>query len=345
MARFVELSQLPGNSYGVHYTEEDNTNIRRLIAEHQTTVDAVDAELERLSRISAELLQKRSKHFNLIQRGKSALAPHSKLPLEIVREIILHASCSMITIPFEWKFSNSFKNNCKILPTQVILAQVCSAWREVALSNLQLWSTFTINSWFKLSDLTLKMALELFSRARGSPITLTTIITKLSPQTFQALIKTESHQFSELKLDLLEEQLLQFYQLPTKACANLEVLSLHIPYHEVLDEISVDFHPDKYPRLKSLTILLGDGPAMWISVIPWRQLTTLRLERIYSSQLNTLRQCVSLEECKLRIKMDSSIDSIGEIHLPRLLRFRVTSNRSLLRVFRFPIWRNSTVTD
>jgi hypothetical protein len=83
MARIVELSQVPGNPYGEYYTEEDNMDIRRLITEHQTAVDVLDAELERLSRINAELLRKRSKHFNLIQTGKFALSPHSKLPLEI----------------------------------------------------------------------------------------------------------------------------------------------------------------------------------------------------------------------------------------------------------------------
>ncbi len=146
----------------------------------------------------------------------------------------------------------------------------------------------------------------------------------------------ESHQFSELNLDLSNEQLSQFYELPTKACVNLEVLSVCIRYQD--DEVSIfDFHPDKYPRLKSLTIRLEDGPAMCISVIPWRQLTTLRLEVIHSSELKMLRQCVSLEECELEVWLTSSIDSIGEIHLPSLLRFSVTvSDPLLLRVFRFP---------
>jgi len=334
MARIVELSQIPGNLYGVQYTEEENTDIRRLIEEHQTTVDVLDVELERLSRINAELLEKRSNHFNLVQRGKFALAPHSKLPLEIVREIISHAS-RRITIPFKLKRSDTPKNNRKILPTQVILAQVCSAWRKIALSNPQLWRFFRINTCFEPSDITLEMVLELFSRARGSSLAVIAVrTTKLSPQAFQAIIM--SHQFSELKLKLSEEQLLQFYQLPTDDCVNLEVLSLHIPLHEALDAISVDFHPDKYPRLKSLSMLFRDGPAMRVSIVPWRQLTTLRLERIYSSQLNMLRQCVSLEECTLRITSNSSIDSIGEIHLPSLLRFRVSGHHLLFRVFRLP---------
>src|SRR6266550_4704737 len=106
MARIVELSQLPSNPYGVHYTDEDNMDICRLIAEHQASVDILDAELERLS-------QKRTYHIKLIERGKSALAPHSKLPLEIIRKIIWQASDSMITIiSFEWA---EFRKN--ILPT------------------------------------------------------------------------------------------------------------------------------------------------------------------------------------------------------------------------------------
>ena len=48
-----------------------------------------------------------------------------------------------------------------------------------------------------------------------------------------------------------------------------------------------------------------------------------------------LRQCVSLEECDLGIKWDS-IDGVGEIHLPCLLRFRFAGNISNLHVFRFP---------
>ena len=216
----------------------------------------------------------------------------------------------------------------------MILAQVCSAWRKVAFSNPHLWSCFKIDRYLRQNDLTLKMIPELFSRSRGSPITLITF-SELSSQAFQALIAGMSYRFAELKLTLSEEQLLQFYQFPTEACANLEVLSLLIPHPIALDEMSVDFHPDKYPRLKSLTIRRKGGLALRISVIPWRQLTTLCLHPVCSSQLNMLRQCVSLEECDLGIKWDS-IDGVGEIHLPCLLRFRFAGNISNLHVFRFP---------
>ena len=336
MARIVELSQVPGNPYGEYYTEEDNMDIRRLITEHQTAVDVLDTELERLSRINAELLRKRSKHSNLIQKGKFALSPHSKLPLEIIKDIILYASCSMITIPFKWEIDTA-RSKRRILPTQVILAQVCSAWRKVAFSNPQLWSHFMIGCFWSRKDITLEIILELSSRSRGLPITLITTLSELPSQAFQALIM--SHQpFLELKLTLSEKQLLQFYQFPTEACANLEVLSFLIPDPDIWNEMSVDFHPDKYPRLKSLTIRRKGGSALRISVIPWSQLTTLRLHPVRSSQLNMLRQCVSLEECDLRIKW-GFIDGVGEIHLPCLLRFRVTGNiknLSFLRVFRFP---------
>ena len=92
MAIIGHLSQV-GNSNEETYTEEEAVAIRRLIAENEALVDALDAKMD-------HLVLKQEKHFDNVQRGQAALSPLKKLSQEILREVFLHASCITIKIPF-----------------------------------------------------------------------------------------------------------------------------------------------------------------------------------------------------------------------------------------------------
>lgn len=126
MARIYDLSQV-GYSNEESYTEKEAVTIRHLISENQALVDALDAELN-------DLLLHRDKYFDYVQRGKAALSPLKKLPHEIIREVFLHASWSTIEIPFpigQGDNNNDDRNSEEpdwpqaLMPTQVVLAQVC----------------------------------------------------------------------------------------------------------------------------------------------------------------------------------------------------------------------------
>ena len=276
MTQILDLSQV-GYSNEESYTDEEAVTIRRLITKHQALADALDDEL-------ADLLLKRSKHLDYVQRGKAALAPLKKLPQEIIRNVFLHASWSTIKIPFpfvqednedDWNPREPDAMH-RLVPTQVVLAQVCSAWRTIAFSIPSLWNVVSTQY---LNDHTLNIASELLSRARGSEITLKGY-TRFSSKEFDTL--TMPNQFKYLRIQLSYEQMLQFDSLPSEACVSLESLLLDINIYTVATrKPSFILNPDKYPRLKYLRILLLgplDGSVyLKRSLMPWHQLTTLCL--------------------------------------------------------------------
>lgn len=338
MAIIDDLSQV-GYSNDESYTEEEAVTIRHLIAKNQALVDALDAKIDNIS-------LKRDIHFGYVERGKAALSPLKKLSQEIIREVFLHASWSTITIPFPYGPEDYDENdsNCEelyvMIPMQVVLAQVCSAWREMALSIPQLWNVVKIDQGF-IHDNTLAIASELLSRARGSGITLDAEFrgyTEAPSKAFDMLIIPNS--FKYLRTRLSYEQLLQFYKQPLEASANLESLLLNIKYDTTPGEISVTFDPNKYPRFKHLSIhyrLIN----LHSSVLPWHQLLTLDLHTVHSSQLNVLGQCTSLTSLEIEVNWDG-INNTGEICLHSLLNFNLRATNiedvpSLLRIFHFPI--------
>ena len=226
----------------------------------------------------------------------------------------------------------------RLVPTQVVLAQVCSAWRTIAFSIPSLWNVVSTQY---LNDHTLTIASELLSRARGSEITLKGY-TRFSSKEFDTLIMP--NQFKYLRIQLSYERMLQFDSLPSEACVNLESLLLDINIYIVATrKPSFILNPAKYPRLKYLRILLLgllDGSVhLKRSVMPWHQLTTLSLYIIRSSQLNVLRQCMSLTSLNVEVEWDG-INNVKELCLRRLLDFAFTTLSedvlSLLRIFDFP---------
>ncbi|KAJ3746092.1 hypothetical protein DFH05DRAFT_1483685 [Lentinula detonsa] len=95
------------------------------------------------------------------------------LPVELLRQIFLYS------LPDQyWRFH--------IPPPQLVLAQVCSYWRSVAISYPELWSTFIIVDPIKRHISMTKLWLE---RAGQHPLTL--YIKHLWPQRKDALVNTD----------------------------------------------------------------------------------------------------------------------------------------------------------
>jgi hypothetical protein len=341
MAIVNDLSQV-GNSNEESYTEEEAVTIRRLIAENEALVDALDAKMD-------HLLLKRENHFDDIQRGKAALSPLKGLSQEILREVFLHASCITIQVPFPYGPEDYDEDdpNCEelhiMVPTQVVLAQVCSAWRKMAFSIPWLWNVMSI---YHMKDNALPIAAELLSRARGSGITLHAEPWGYSVTSNVVDMLIMPNSFKYLRTKLSSEQLLQFCQQPLEACVNLESLLLNITHGDTTPHgISITLDPDKYPRFKHLSIhLFGDRFInLQCSIIPWHQLTTLYLRIVRSSQLNVLHQCTSLTSLEIEVDLDG-INNAGEIvSLHCLLNFTlrasikdVPQSPPLLRIFDFP---------
>jgi hypothetical protein len=104
-------------------SDEEAVNLR-------TQLPILEQELHHLDVQLAILLTRRGRLTNRIDLCRAALAPHKRLPPELIREIQLFSSTEQATFPLL-----DGAKECR-----VVLSQVCSAWRMVAFDTPSLWN-------------------------------------------------------------------------------------------------------------------------------------------------------------------------------------------------------------
>jgi hypothetical protein len=238
-----------------------------------------------------------------------ALAPHKKLPEDILR-IIFTFSSPTIVFDRNTRAPRDF--------TQVILTQVSSQWRRIALDTVDLWNDYTLE---EVSSLSEYLFTVLFPRARNSLISLIghfsvgynrKLICQLSMYRFRSLfLFLDNKQFS-----LLRSQ----FQLN-----DLTTLGLVHDDKYQAPNVTLNLHPDDLPNLNSLTLRLPISTLeSTITSFPWKQLTVLNLKdenweaipcRI---ALNILRECVLLQGCKIYVRDDTPSVPRRDVVLPHL---------------------------
>jgi F-box-like len=90
----------------------------------------LEEELRHLDVQLAVLRTNRERLTNQINRCRAALAPHKRLPPELIREIFLFSTAEHATFPLV-----DGAKECRL-----IVSQVCSTWRKVAFDTPTLWS-------------------------------------------------------------------------------------------------------------------------------------------------------------------------------------------------------------
>ena len=85
--------------------------------------------------------------INEIHRYKVALAPHKKLSEDLLRYIfILCAGNAPVRFPAQ-RETNKKDSHPRLPPIRLILSQVCSSWRQIALYSAELWNNVSFNAY------------------------------------------------------------------------------------------------------------------------------------------------------------------------------------------------------
>ncbi|KAJ6547041.1 hypothetical protein B0H19DRAFT_1163640 [Mycena capillaripes] len=232
------------------------------------------------------------------ERLDSYKYPVSTLPNEIISEIFLHflpayPLCPPLTGPFS--------------PTS--LTHICRKWREIALATPALWRAIRISRTHIVPLTRQEMIFNIWlSRSRGCP----------------------------LSIHIIEDNFI--YEIITTAVLHrarwehiiLKISPVHLP---VIDGPMpllrhIDLYFEDYPPTPMEAVAFRESPllrtailddvAASLVILPWAQLTSLTLTRVYPHEcIPILTQTSNLVNCKLSLYASDS-DSLPDVGLPCL---------------------------
>ncbi|KAJ7850086.1 hypothetical protein B0H13DRAFT_57110 [Mycena leptocephala] len=268
---------------------------------------ALEADRTRVADIEAQILD--------LERSLSAL----QIEKALVQERLDSYKYPVLTLPNEIT-SEIFLHFLPMYPlcppltgilSPTLLTQICREWREIALVTPALWRAIALLLPSIPLERQARIAEIWLSRSGSCPLSIHIIDNGY--EIGQAVLAAAAHRarWEHLKLHLLS---------PSSQLLTIEgpmPLLRHLNY--TLDEVSnspVIFAPHDVPLLR--TVLLNDLTVANV-VLPWAQLTSLVLHRVYPHEcVPVLQQTSNLIHCELELFHRSPDHQLADIMLPYL---------------------------
>lgn len=295
-----------------------------------------------------KLMSHLSTHSSQLDKYKTITSIVRRVPAEIIGEIFL-----ILTRLTEYPTIHS--NHAPL-----VLCQICSQWRDIAIGHGALWTRFAFGMKEKgAPDVSMQLMMTWLDRASTFSLSI-----KLSPSHFRDTEPSTAQDPPPAPVYSLEFlfpyiprcrrlhihlETLFFFQLqylPLGSVDFLEVLHLQLePEAYRRDEPQPIWHdvtaPFQHaPRLRTIYIHAPDSPTDMNGVLfPWSQLTSITLPalRLNISSYMLLRQCVNLEHLSLGLLFNiNESDAPGTIFpVLRSLEIDMRSRESDTRLARF----------
>lgn len=244
-----------------------------------------------------------------------------RLPPEIVQEIFRH--CIAFNYPDEPPSSST---------APLLLTQICSAWRKIALSTPFLWKNVVLD-FIGVSDVESVQELAKLWIERCGSLPYAIKLSSHLPQKFQMsnplpdLLRHKPTSISALDLELPAEYLRHFNDLPLEMqFENLESISV-IPVESERHIPSSWCHTtpifESAPKLKKIQLELSTN-IYGLSALrfPWWQLTHLDIKCADGwcphDAFVVFKQCKMLQTCDIRIETLEGIELEDILHFPHL---------------------------
>ncbi|KAG6903232.1 hypothetical protein C0995_000127 [Termitomyces sp. Mi166 len=329
MASDIAHSDIPAHpleehAWKSHYTlsQSSQAEFRSLLEGLRGVLSQHDAKIARVQATLDQLLDERKSYVLRIDKLKSALASHKKLPPELLSKIFKDCSPSPVQLPpdnirdinDEPRTARSSSGTRSILPTMA----VCSRWREIALNSRDLWDGVVLSYhrsplqyWTERTRDMTERAQKIISRGTRSIVI--HIFNKSSrdipPESIDPmrnLIIPFSHQLVHIQLVCSIYHLFDFLQSSSPSFPVLESLTLKgdaelIHEYEVVSQLTMF---KDTPNLKTLAI--RDFKVRLISMplsqfqLPWDQLTEIDFRDTWLNARTVhwvLSQCTSAVSC------------------------------------------------
>ncbi|KAF8880962.1 hypothetical protein BD779DRAFT_1675628 [Infundibulicybe gibba] len=214
------------------------------------------------------------------------------LPPEIIEIIFLQFCSSKTIFPLEQD------------EPRLLVTQICSRWRAIALDLPSLWANIRIS--LGLAPLLLDPIHAWISRSAQSTLSFGIRIPDHFPMTSTAIIDPVLQYCTSLKLHVDEPTLIRLLSLPPASLQALQKISImHVPTQRVITSNMI-LRVTAFQQCLQLRRAKLTFPAHTIDLadlhLPWHQLTHLDAYLCSLREhecLNVLRQCTALEECSI----------------------------------------------
>ncbi|RDB15976.1 hypothetical protein Hypma_003517 [Hypsizygus marmoreus] len=334
-----------GTSNSIILSSLETHIAKSLVIDAQYSLAVLDLQI-------AELCEQRNRNAARLERLCVAVAPHKRLPSEILSHIfLLSADEQPLGIPLQMK------------APQWVLRQVCSRWRHIALDNRHLWNNISIdlvmptrpwgsedvhNPKLALSESTLPMLIP----ATG-PLTLMLRGNDPAEQAQSALhvlMEPYAERIMSLHLSFSSHALDQFFEMLPNKFTTLESLNL-----EFIDppSFSTTYVCSFPPSLRRLEVS-GHSSIIWCfrsSEINWALVTAIDFSLIKEMTFFQISEilicCANLETCGIAL-IGGIVSAPPHVHLtlPRLRSLSITlETASIFDSFTLPALEHLDVSS
>ncbi|KAK2461326.1 hypothetical protein APHAL10511_006853 [Amanita phalloides] len=256
-----------------------------------------DAE-EEIGRID----ERRHQLTNNIRRYTFAIAPHKKLPEEVIRCIF---ACFVEDYAIHFPFKKVEKG---LTPRQVVLSHVCSAWRQIVLDMKSLWSRITVVPQENFRAFCETWSPRILPRITVDLASSDLEINQLSCR--EVFLYPFLHfEFKEIEILMNTEQLRSLRQVSNTISLKVEKLGLTIIQWDYERILLPKFLSHPLCSFKIFPEDADDTLDLAMFRLPWAKLQCLDLSDglvQLSVAIEILRRCTSLEVCSLKLCLASN---------------------------------------
>ena len=304
-------------------SETESKRFRELIRAEQAKYHSIAVDVEALS-------EQRQAIQDQIQAFKNVISPARRLPPETVTDIF--RLCNALE-------DEIFPNP---LAAPLLLTQICSGWRQVALQTPDLWTDLYFHVQENATSETHYLAKTWIERCRHHTFSMNVQSFDMLPDPFLDLLTIRPAMINFLELEIPHDAFTFLEKLPSEVVfPNLQILRVHPSVQNPDLEENWLLWPDSVrvfksaPKLENVSMgFQVDGCDPASLHLPWHQLKELRLNtpfseaRVpYNNVRSILRKCTLLETCMVALDaLTLDVDLNGIINLPHLERLVVIIN-------------------
>lgn len=307
----ARLEAHAASSYTV-LLDADQDIVRKLVAEAQKGLVDLDVEISAMDAALYTLRQHRTKEIERIERLQAGVAPHKRLPPELMAAIfVLSLQDEPVEVP-----------PCQPIPLSWTLGWVCSRWRDIAFREPLLWNRIQILTESPWSAKTVESIHHVCSH-RGGAGKIELHVSSRCLDDWDALlgvISSYSSRIRDLQLTISNSFPLA---APVGTFDSLESLTIH---GGVRPDSVTAF--SLVPNLRKLNLF----PMPWhpTMLFPWAQLTDFVITAVSPNTcLEILRECSQLLDFEVIFSPDAigHADPLRHISLPCLRSLSITPNK------------------